>query len=274
MSSLLTLLHFGRTACSFSIRRRIVKWLVLAAPACAGCDPIYAGSDVLWIGTHESGDLAEWNADNAGGSYLGADSSTAGTVEVSAEAARSGNYSAKLIRSGVAEENGPGLFRDVRGHSAAFYAAWFLVPEVYSAGSRWTITKFRLRDPASGAALAEGLDLDLRNLPDGDYVLSVFDHDQDYLQQPIAVPTPIVRVGRWFHLEVFYRATGDRTGEVIVWLDGTEAYRLLDHPTAADGAYFTPCNVALELTPSPAALYVDDAAVSLTRISPEGLLRR
>ena len=51
-------------------------------------------------------------------------------------------------------------------------------------------------------------------------------------------------------------------------------YRLVNHPTAADGAYFSPCNIALELTPSPSALYVDDAAVSLTRISPEGWLRR
>jgi len=247
---------------------------VLLVAALAGCDPIYAGSDVLWIATHENGDLTEWNADNEGGSYAGVDSSVAGAVEVSAENAHSGKYAAKLIRSAVAEESGPGLFRDVRGHGAAYYAAWFLIPEAYAAGSRWTITKFRLRDTASIEAPAEGLDLDLRNLPDGDYVLSVFDHDQEYLQQPIALPTPIVRAGRWFHLEVFYRSSGDRNGEVIVWLDGSEAYRLNGHPTVADGAYFTPCNVALELTPSPAALYVDDAAVSLTRISPEGLLRR
>jgi hypothetical protein len=244
------------------------------AAALAGCDPLYAGSDVLWIAAHESGDLGEWSADNEGGSYAGLDSSVAGAVEVSTENARSGEYAAKLVRSAFAEESGPGLFRDVRGHGAAYYAAWFFIPEAYAAGSRWTITKFRLRDAASSEAPAEGLDLDLRNLPDGDYVLSVFDHDQEYLQRPIAVPTPIVRARRWFHLEVFYRSSGDRNGEVIVWLDGTEAYRLNGHPTAGDGAYFTPCNVALELTPSPAAIYVDDAAVSLTRISPEGLLRR
>jgi hypothetical protein len=266
------LFHFGRTDEVCTLRCQILKLSLVAA--LSGCDPIYAGSDVLWIATHESGDLAEWNADNGGGSYSGVDVSQAGTVESSTESTHSGAYAAKLTRSAIAEESGPGLFRDVRGQAAAYYAAWFLIPEAYVAGSRWTITKFRLRDTASSASPAEGLDLDLRNLPDGDYVLSVFDHDQEYLQQPIAVPTPIVRAGRWFHLEVFYRATGDRTGEVIVWLDGNEAYRLNDHPTAAGGAYFSPCNVARELTPSPAALYVDDAAVSLTRITPEGLLRR
>jgi hypothetical protein len=240
----------------------------------SACDPIYVGSDVVWLAMHENADLAEWTAENRGGSYLGVDANVAGSVELSTDVAHSGSYSVKLTRSAVDAENGPGLFRDVRGLDAAYYAAWFLIPQPYAARSRWTITKFRLRDAASDAAPAEGLDLDLRKLPDGDYVLSAFDHDQDYLQQPIAVPPPIVRTGRWFQLEVFYRSTGDRSGEVIVWLDGIEVYRLINHPTAADGAYFSPCNVALELTPSPAALYVDDAAVSLTRISPEGQLRR
>jgi hypothetical protein len=244
------------------------------SPALLGCDPIYAGSDVIWLATHESGDLSEWNEENAGGSYLGVDTNAAGAVEASTEFAHSGAYSAKLTRASATEETGPGLFRDVRGQGSAYYAAWFMIPQAYAAGSRWTIVKFRLRDTASSAAPAEGLDLDLRNLPGGDYVLSVFDHDQEYLQEPIAIPTPIVRAKSWFHLEAFYRSTGDKSGEVIVWLDGSEVYRLNDHPTSADGAYFSPCNVALELAPSPATLYVDDAAVSLTRISPAGLLRR
>ena len=137
-------------------------------------------------------------AENSGGSYLGVDANTAGSVEVSTDVAHSGSYSVKLTRTVADAETGPGLFRDVRGHDAAYYAAWFLVPEPFVARSRWTITKFRLRDAASNAAPAEGLDLDLRNLPDGDYVLSIFDHDQDYLQTPIAVPTPIIRAGAGF----------------------------------------------------------------------------
>jgi len=237
----------------------------VAALFAIGCgEPLYAGSDIVWIATHERGDLAEWSGVDA----------NAGTVEASRDAAHGGQYSAKLTRDAVSAESGPGLFRDVRGYGALYYAAWFLIPAQYATASRWTIVKFRLRDSVSGADPAEGFDLDLRALPDGDYVLSAFDHNQDYLQAPIALPAPIVRVKSWFQLEVLYRPSANADGGIVVWLDGRPVYRLEHHPTAADGAFFSPCNVALDLTPSPAALYVDDAAVSLTRITPDGVLRR
>jgi hypothetical protein len=236
--------------------------LVSSCLLATGCgDPLYAGSDVIWFADHEGADLAEWN-----GSYTGIDAQPAGTVEASADVARRGRYSAKLTRDAVAAESGPGLYRDVRGYPTAYYAAWFLIPEPYATPSRWTIFKFRLGE-------AEGFDLDLRALPDGDFVLSAFDHDQDHLQEPIALPTPIVRVGRWFQLEVRYQSSAG-AGSIVVWLDGRQVYRLDDHPTAADGAYLSPCNVALELSPSPSTLYVDEAVASLSRITPDGSLPR
>src|SRR4029453_9691613 len=87
--------------------------LALLAIGCG--EPLYAGSDVVWVATHERGDLAEWSADARGGSFAGVAANPAGIVEVSREAARSGEFSAKLTRNAVAAETGPGLFRDVRG---------------------------------------------------------------------------------------------------------------------------------------------------------------
>jgi hypothetical protein len=154
---------------------RVVDVLMPAALLATGCgDPLDAGSDVIWIATHEAGDVTEW-----GGSYTGVDDQPGGTVEASTDVAHGGRYSAKLTRIAVAAETRRGLFRDVLGHPLAYYAAWFFVPERYATPSRWTIFKFRLGE-------AEGFDLDLRALPDGDFVLSVFDHDQAFLLEPLA----------------------------------------------------------------------------------------
>ena len=229
---------------------------------------------MIWTATHEGGNLNEWTEDARGGSYPEpAVAGTDGTAEISGDFARSGALSLKLTRPAVGTETGPGAYRDLRGRNRAHYASWFLVPEQQRPASRWTIMKFRLRDPSSADPPAEGLDLDLRSLPGGGYVLSVFDHDSSYLQEPIAVPPPVVEVGRWFHVEVLYRSAGS-AGAVAVWLDGRKVYDLMPHPTTADGAYFTPCNIGLDLGPSPVSVYVDDASISLTRVTPSGLLRR
>jgi hypothetical protein len=238
-----------------------------------GCgDPLYLGSDVVWLAAHEDGTLDEWSEASSGGADLDlGGSGTPGTAEPSSEFARSGAYSVKLTRSALDAETGPALYRELGALNAAYYASWFLVPEGQHPASRWTIMKFRLRGASSPGSLAEGLDLDLRAVPEGGYVLSVFDHDDQFLQEPIAAPPPLVQGGRWFHLEVFYRSA-NRDGGVMVWLDGREVYALAPHPTSAQGAYFMTCNVAIDSVE--ASVYVDDASISLSRVTPDGLLKR
>lgn len=244
---------------------------LLSALVVAGCgDPLYLGSDVLWFADHESGDLADWELDDGGGSYVDAyENSTEHTVAASSTFAHSGRYSILLTRQEVSEDSGPGLFRDRELPRDAYYSAWYFVPVQVTTVSAWTIMKFRALN--AGDQLGEGLDLNLRSLPGGDFVLYVFDHDNAYLQAPVADPPPIVRPGGWFHVEARFKVGAQPDGAVEVWLDGRKVYRLTNRTTVgAQGLYFTPCNIALDVEPSPTELYVDDAAISASRFTPDG----
>jgi hypothetical protein len=100
------------------------------------------------------------------------------------------------------------------------------------------------------------------------------------------VPPPILYAGRWFQLEAFYRNATDSNGHLTVWLDGTQIYdvaRATNSPVGDGGpnpdVYFTPCSLVYQLEPvddagaTNAEIYIDDVAISWTRVTPQGVLR-
>ncbi len=234
-----------------------------------GCgEPLYVGSDVLWFADHESGDLSAWQADTAGGSELVGDG---GAIELTSGIAHGGNYSVKLSNTTVGMDSGVLLWRGGALPQRAYYSVWLMIPDQVWTASYWTIVKFR---STSGAdPNIEGLELRLRSLPAGGYVLYVFDHDRRYLQTPIANPPPLVQPGRWFQLTLFLAQATDPTGRMTVWLDGRETYDLERRTTLhGDALNFAISNIAEQLDPASGILYADDAAVSLSPITPDSVI--
>ena len=84
---------------------------------------------------------------------------------------------------------------------------------------------------------------------------------------------PVVPVGQWFQIEAFYRNAQDDTGQLTFWLDGRAIVDIKNQPMGA-----TPwvdwyvCSLVQNLTPSTAVLYVDDCAISHTRVGPNGVI--
>jgi hypothetical protein len=233
----------------------------------SGCgDPLNLGSNVLWKADHEGDGLAAWTADLAGGAEaLG---EPRDHLELSDERARSGRHSIKLIASAEGRDSGAVLWRSSDTLREAHYSAWFFVPRQYWTRTHWTIFNLQTRADRPNTATT-GLSLNLRSLPDGDYVLYAFHHHGRYLQAPLADPPPLVSVGRWFHLAAFFRAAGDDSGRLTVWLDGKLVYDLQHRPTGGDEpVHWAVCNVAKELDPPSAELFVDDAVISLDRVIP------
>ena len=241
-----------------------------------GCmDSAYVGSDIVWSADHETEDVSQWTADMAGHVV----NDDGGVVEISDAYAHSGRHA--LLLSAPADpapgalEGGAHIVRRGLMPSSAYYSAWYLIPEPYTTESYWSVMQFAVDDPEIASGLAAGVDLTLRSLPDGQLVLELFDHPQERLHTPIAYPPPIVPIGRWFLLEVHFRALAGESGSPLsVWLDGREVYRSDDQSTASpDVLLFVVCSVALRGTPRPLQLYVDDAAISLSRIGPSGALQ-
>jgi hypothetical protein len=235
-----------------------------------GCsEPLQLGNDLVWTAAHERGDLAEWTADGSGDTRL--PSSDSG-IEVSTEAAHRGDHAVKLINPAAwnREDEGPELFHAVGALGDAYYSAWFLLPEDYRLEPQMTVMRLRSRDPSTGE-LFNGEELQLRSLPVGGYVLQVFSNHAGFLLEPLADPAPRIDAGRWFQLEARYEPQS--SGRLRVWLDGALAYDLRGRPGAAGAEMVLGlCNVAETAEPAPLVLFVDDAAVSLSRVTPSGKL--
>lgn len=228
------------------------------------------GSDVSWAAGHESGTLDDWLVAPGGGSLL---DDAGSTVEASREEAHSGRYSLKISDFGASDIDGPGMYRELVAAPDAYYSAWYFLPREYQTHSQWTIQKFRWRSATDPTVISHGYDLNLRTLPGGEVVLYVFSHNQEYLQAPLAAPPAFVPIGAWFHLEALYRPRNDETGQVSVWLDDRLVYDLRDRRTAgSNDLFWSVCSVGEDVTPSPKELFVDDVAISRSRVTRSGRL--
>jgi len=240
-----------------------------------GCsDQLELGSDLIWSADQETGSLEPWTRAGQGrANEPRTPDDEASSIEPSTEAAHSGSYSIKLVNpTGWAQDyDGPELYHALGAEADAYYSAWFLLPEDYKIEPHLTLLRLRSRDPAGGEPL-NGEELQLRSLSSGGYVLQVFSNHSNFLREPIADPAPLVAAKRWFQLEA--RFEPQSSGRLRVWLDGVLFYDLTGRPGAPPGndIALSVCNVAQAAQPSPVIVYVDDAAVSLSRVSPSGQL--
>jgi hypothetical protein len=245
----------------------VMTGLLVAAPACAR--RIDLGSDLVWSATHETGDLSEWSLPAPGGPMTdGADA----TVAISTDVAHSGQYSVKLTNSAVGSVETARVWHQGNFPKEAFYSVWYYLPRAYQTKVDWTILQFRTPtdDPT---VISQFLDVDLRSLPGGELILSIYDHRPQYLRLPTADPAIEVPVGRWFQIEVFFRNAPDDTGRFTLWLDGKLNYDIASRPMApVPTVYWTPCSVTGDLVPTQGEIYVDDAAISFDWLTPESTL--
>jgi hypothetical protein len=103
--------------------------------------------------------------------------------------------------------------------------------------------------------------------------LRVYDHRNGDL--PLSVPQPPdVPVNTWFQLEAFYRDASDSTGRFTLWLNGQTILDWQGATGLTSWVAWDVVSVGEALFPEPAILYVDDCAVSRTRVGPTGLLAK
>ena len=237
----------------------------------AGCGQELAiGSDVLWTSRFETNDLSEWTSVEGG-------TATAfpapNLIEVSSERPFRGRYSARLtITTGTAgAQANAGLARSGFLPVEAYYSAWYYLPRSIDVGTFWVIFKFRQRTNAADPSTTDELfDLNLMTLPSGEMSLRLYDHRSGDL--PLTVSAPIVPVGAWFQIEAFYRNAADSTGRLTFWLDGAQIADLGGPMAPTPWVAWDVVSVAVTLDPSTAVLYVDDCAVSRTRVGPTGII--
>ena len=248
--------------------------MALAALAAAcGCTPhAQVASDLLWISTFEDGTFSEWTDPGGGGPTS---DPLPNAVEVSTEQAHRGGRAAKftIATTTTDVQANASLMRKAGLPIEAYYSAWYYVPSAVTIGTFWTIFKLRVRTVADDPNTEDELyDANIYSQPSGEMRFWIFDH-RIQGQIPEQIEDPVVPVGRWFHVEAFYRNAQDTTGHATFWFDGQ---LVADIPAKPMGP--TPwiewdtSSIGINLSQNPVTLYVDDAAISRTRVGPDGIL--
>jgi len=246
-----------------------VSCLMLAA----GCgQELDVGSDVLWTARFEGNSFAEWT------SVGGSDNASSGDViELSSEYAYQGKYAAKLTITAPSvnpQGSGSGLARQGNLPTQAYYSAWYYLPSKVAVGIYWVIMKFRYRTVVDDSSTeGELFDLNLKNLPSGDMSLRLYDHRMGDL--PLDVADPIVPAGNnvWFQVEAFYRDDAV-DGQLTLWLDGKQILDWKGPTGPTPWVAWDVVSVGENLNPATALLYVDDCAISQSRVGLTGLIAK
>jgi hypothetical protein len=233
----------------------------IAAPACA--PRLELGSDLIWAAHHESGDLSEWTAQGKGGSSADAPDTS---LAVSTDHAHGGRYAVKLSNAAVSSYEEVRLWRTDQFPQAAYYSAWYYLPRAYQTTADWTIMQLRAPLATDPTTISQLLDVDLRSLPSGDLIVSVYDHRPQYLRAATPDPAVPVPIGAWFQLQAYFDYSAGADGRFAVWLDGQPLYDLSRPFNLSGTVYFSVCSVSQALSPTDSTIYVDDAAVSLTPV--------
>lgn len=254
-------------------RHAVCATIVLFAAFAVGCGRLDVGSDLYWTARFETADFSEWTG--VPGGTAQAFPTPPNMMAVSSTEARQGSFSAALtITAGPdgAQENA-GLVRAGGLPTEAYYSAWYYLPRSVSVGTFWVLFKFRMRTNASDPATAGELyDMDLATLPSGEMTLRLYNH-QTAADLPLDVTEPVVPVEAWFQLEAFYRAASDDTGRLTYWLDGQQVVDISGRPTSPTSwVEWDACSVGENLTPETVTIYIDDCAISRSRVGPSGLL--
>ena len=157
----------------------------------------------------------------------------------------------------------------------AYYSAWIYFPEVFD--SEWyMLMQWKRESSTTWSDPVKSVNVDkvgdhLR-LHLHDFVDAAGNYDET--GRPVAVSPIDFPVGRWVHLEAFYDWATDPTGSVVVWQDGVEVLRQTNTITEYD---YDCCGhphqwsvnaYGGKLNPNPHTMYLDDAAISRSRIGP------
>jgi len=159
---------------------------------------------------HEAGNLDEWTADGFGWEYA----TQGGSLEVSSEQAHSGSRSLKSSISATGE-----LDQAVVGRLAmlteGYYSAWYFV-------TAWPELSGRVIMKLSGFDPDESIfDITVTADDSGGLRVLLWEHAvEGGISDPSTVPP--IPLDTWFKLEVFYRATSEADGRIVIWQDGEQ----------------------------------------------------
>jgi hypothetical protein len=217
--------------------------------------------------------LSEWYvpASNPGGDVENIGS---GSAVASSDFAHTGRYAAKLAITTTpgAPASGAQLFRwyESGKNAQLYYSAWYYFPQSYSPSLFWNVMEWKSKHLVSGVATNDPFfNLEVGALSNGEMYFYLGDNQTNITYAQASQPPMPIPTGQWVHVEAFYKSDGNGAGEVTIWQDGTQLWDIRNVNTRyADGdTEWSVNSYSNELTPAAATIYVDDAAISTSRLA-------
>ena len=228
----------------------------------------------------ETGDLSQWTRGSTAlpGASIDVGDCRRPPFGVSEEVAHTGRFAMKMT---IDTSKGRSACRQYRYEEPQsgrpyFYSAWFYLTRYHRVHDFWNLIQFKSErsDSARGVFWVldmvqrpdrEALHLRLRwkGATHGPYANTRAVARKFFVQNRIDIP-----VRKWFHVEVYLRQSGQFGGRLITWQDGTRIFDVRNVRSRWPGGDQRVSFNAYSngLTPSKATLYVDDAAISTTRV--------
>lgn len=247
------------------------------------------GTTVLWSADMESNgnpgpDLGQWynpaccNANNAGGGLFSSGAASAGP-SFDYNHTAGGKYSAMLtISTPSTPTSGARLFRwmEPQTYPDLYYRAWYYFPQLYTPNGSpafWNVFQWKSKHPVgTGTSVDPTFVLNV-----GETVFNNQNVMYFYLCPPPfddigggpgncvgqSAPFTFIPVGAWTHVEAHYVCATTPTGHVTIWEDGNQLFDFSNVETAypSGDCQWSVNNYSNGVNPTPATIYVDDAAI-------------
>jgi len=154
--------------------------------------------------------------------------------------------------------------------NAYYYSAWYYIPAGTHPQDWWNVWQWKSTYNGNTSNSVPMFALDIREKSTGPLnLLLIYRPDLrdkvEYTQNVMNVPTD-----QWFQIETFYKKGYNNNGQVIVWQDGTEIFNLSNvQTTESDNTVYWSVNHYTDnIIPSLSSIYIDDAAISTSRLGP------
>ncbi|HEY4185177.1 MAG TPA: heparin lyase I family protein [Polyangia bacterium] len=249
----------------------LLSFAVFAAPACDSrvhLGAIGTGTaNVLWSSTFEPGDLSEWLGDDEGGTFV--ENSSVGPT-VTTDVVHAGHYAGKSTVVPMGMTSTCYFFRNQPSRTEAFYSAWFYIPSASTVRGYLSLIHLRSSPTNDGMNVVAMWDFNI--IPDPGVPGALTSQLYNFATQvnfgqltpstPVVVPTD-----RWIHFEFLLVKATDATGRISIWQDDVNIIDAQNIITAeTDWVQWDVGAASNNMDPVPAAIYMDDAAISLSRL--------
>lgn len=226
---------------------------------------------VLWSADFETDDLSQWNADREGGIYQ---ESALQTASIIASPTHGGGHAAKITITPPSNTMPcvNYIYRQAPTPPGVYYGVWVFLPHSYVVPEYLNLIHFAGSTTNDDSALVSIWDVDIQSQADGSlsaylfrFPVSNFTQGLRY-DQSVPIPMPI---GQWVHFEVFFHRATTPIGAIAVWQDGVLIFDVAQVATApTDFVRWNVGGASATISPSPADVFIDDAAITTARLGP------